>query len=58
MKNHKYKIGCWVRFYANDKLVIAVVLYLAERQAGDQGHIYYTDHGVIDEESIIECRYP
>ena len=55
---HKYKVGCWVRFYRAGKLVIGVVEYLPLKELWEKEPNYYTSEGPITESSILEVRYP
>jgi len=55
---HKYKVGCWVRFYRAGKLVIGVVEYLPIKESWEKEPNYYTSEGPITESSILEVRYP
>lgn len=55
---HKYKLGCWLRFYRNSQLVIAVVEYLPKRETWEEDMKYFTDQGEVFEKKVLECRYP
>lgn len=55
---HKYRLGCWLRFYKNSQLIIAVVEYLPKREAWEKDMKYFTDHGEVFEKEVLECRYP
>jgi hypothetical protein len=50
------KVGDWVRFYSNGKLVIGVVNYIGRESTRGDIEVM-TDIGAIDSESILEARH-
>jgi len=51
----KAKVGDWIRFYQQDKLVIGIVQYITkDRYTSDE--MYMTDLGMVDQDSVLEVR--
>lgn len=56
-RNAKYRVGTWLRWMQNSRLVLGVVEYV-EVAPFPKRHVvtYYTDNGVVLETAVLEAR--
>lgn len=52
----KIKVGDWVRFYRDRKLVIGSVQYVSRPKPGFSDYDVQTDQGEVNSDSILEVR--
>lgn len=53
----KCKVGDWVRFYQNEKMVIGVVQYVRTGKCYEAEQIIDTDVGGTDSSEVMEVRH-
>jgi len=51
-----YRVGDWVRFTQEDRLVIAVVEYIEPSAYDGIGSMLVTDYGKVSSDAILEVR--
>lgn len=52
----KYKVGQWIRFAWNGTIKLGVITYIKPAKYYPHNLCYYTETGIVTEESILEAR--